>query len=107
MVHGFSFTWLAFKSPYFTKPSGEKIFCDVHAYVPYIWHRDPEWDEATMAAAATSVRNRIVPVKRIQFNEIPEEEGGGNAPAPSWDNAKGGVPSDRGERTPIGRRARG
>jgi hypothetical protein len=81
MVHGFSFHWPAYKSPYFTKPSGEKIFCDVHAYVPYLRHRDPAWDEGSVAAAATSARNSIVPIRRIQLNDVPEAGGGGNAPA--------------------------
>jgi hypothetical protein len=76
-----SFHWPAYKSPYFTKPSGEKIFCDVLAYVPYLRHRDPAWDEGSVAAAATSARNSIVPIRRIQFNDVPEEGGGGNAPA--------------------------
>ena len=81
MLHGYSFHGPAYKSPYVTKPSSEKIFCDVHAHVPYLWHRDPTWEEGSVVAAATTARNAAVPIRRIQFNSLLEEEGDGNAPA--------------------------
>ena len=34
MQEGDAFHWFPWKSPYFLKPNGEKILCEVHAYVP-------------------------------------------------------------------------
>jgi len=87
MLHGYSFHWPSAKSPYFIKPGGEKIVCDVHSYVPYLKHRDPTWSERAAAAPATANLADGAVLRRPRFAEFPSPEteinaGGGHAPAP-------------------------
>ena len=81
MQQGYSFHWPASKSPYFVKPGGEKIVCDVHAFVPYVRHREPTWAERAAAAPAVSDPTSGSFAKRARFGEVPVAVGGGNAPA--------------------------
>jgi hypothetical protein len=81
MLHGYSFHWPASKSPYFVKPDGEKIVCDVHSYVPYIRHREPTWSERAAAAPATATLSGNAALRRPRFNDAGDSAGGGHAPA--------------------------
>ena len=81
MVHGYAFSWPANKSPFFTKTIGEKVYCDAHAYVPYLRHRDPTWEEGSVAAPANATKNAAVPIRHVQFTPVQEKTSGGDAPA--------------------------
>ena len=76
---GYAFHWPPRKSPYFIKPDGEKILCEVHAYVPYIPHREPTWAERLVAAAAPP-NTLESQVKRARLTTSTVTAGGGNAP---------------------------
>jgi len=93
MLHGYSFHWPSAKSPYFIKPGGEKIVCDVHSYVPYLKHRDPTWSERAAAAPATANLADGAVLRRPRFAELPSPEteinaGGGHAPTLPGADAK-------------------
>ena len=81
MQHGYSSHWPASKSPYFVKPDGQKIMCDVHAYAPYVRHREPTWAERAAAAPAVVDSDKSPIVKRPRLAETPVIAGGGSAPA--------------------------
>ena len=81
MQRGYSSHWPASKSPYFVKLGGQKIACDVHAYVRYVRHREPTWAERAAAAPAVVDSDKNPIVKRPRFAETPVMAGGGNAPA--------------------------
>ena len=78
MQLGYAFHWPPRKSPYFLKPNGENIICEVHDYVPYVPHREPTWAERLVAAAAP-LGAAPTPTKRARLTEDPVIVDGGNA----------------------------
>ena len=81
MKDGYSFHWPASTSPYFITPEGKRIVCEVHAFVPYMNHREPAWAGRAAAATAVSGPTNGQPAKKVRFAEVPADVGGGNAPA--------------------------
>ena len=81
MLHGYSVHCPSSKSPCFLKPDGTKIVCDVHAYAPYIRHREPTWAESAAAAPAAMNSGKGTAPKRARFADTPVVVGGVNTPA--------------------------
>ena len=53
----------------------------MHAYVPYVRHRDPTPQEKSAAAPATAELNGMMAARHTRFPDTRVVAGGGNAPA--------------------------
>ena len=77
MSNGYSIRWPALMSPYFAKPDGKNIICDVHSHVPYVRRREPTREERSVDGGGPQA---AVPLRCLRFASDPVLAGGGTAP---------------------------